>query len=163
MSTNRTPDTMASGTRTRSAPTLRLAARPAPAVPARGATTPDAKHRTNKRDVLALLDLIAGCVDNHPSQVFEKATWGHVGSIAYLRGRLMEIATGFALGADGSEEAARRRIEEALGGDDGRGLADRGDVGSETPSPTHPASMRYRRRPRVGVIAPLPGSYHVAR
>ncbi len=77
-------------------------------------SSPDAKHTTNKRDVLALLDLIAGCVENHPSQVFEKATWGRVGDIAHLRERLMEIAVGFGLGHDGDEQAARGRIEEAL-------------------------------------------------
>ena len=77
--------------------------------------SPDDKHRANKRDVLALLDLIAGCVDCHPSQPQgENATWGHVGDIAHLRSRLMEIATGFALGPDGDEQVARRRIEEAL-------------------------------------------------
>lgn len=76
--------------------------------------SPDAKHRTNKRDVLALLDLIAGCVDNHPSQMFDKATWGHVGDVGHLRERLMEIAVGFGLGPDGDEQNARRRIEEAL-------------------------------------------------
>ena len=76
--------------------------------------SPEAKHAANKRDVLALLDLIAGCVDNHPSHVVEKATWGNVGDIAHLRGRLMELAVGFALGPDQSEKAARRRIEEAL-------------------------------------------------
>ena len=76
--------------------------------------TPDAKHRTNKRDVLAVLDLIAGCVDCHPSQPHGDATWGHVGDIAHLRERLMEIAVGFALGPDGDEQAARRRLEEAL-------------------------------------------------
>jgi len=76
--------------------------------------SPDAKHGVNKRDVLALLDLIAGCVDNHPSQVFDKATWARVGDIAHLRARLMEIAVGFGLGADGDEQAARQRIEEAL-------------------------------------------------
>ena len=76
--------------------------------------SPEAKHAANKRDVLALLDLIAGCVDNHPSQTFEKATWGHVGDVAHLRSRLMELAVGFALGPDRSEQAARRRIEEAL-------------------------------------------------
>ena len=76
--------------------------------------SPEAKHAANKRDVLALLDLIAGCVENHPSQSFERATWGHVGDIAHLRSLLMEIATGFALGPDRDEQAARRRIEEAL-------------------------------------------------
>ncbi len=76
--------------------------------------SPDDKHRANKRDVLALLDLIAGCVDCHPSQPHGDATWGHVGDIAHLRGRLMEIATGFALRPDGDEQAARRRLEEAL-------------------------------------------------
>ena len=80
---------------------------------ARGAS-PDVKHRANKRDVLALLDHIAGCVDNHPSQVFERATWGNVGDIGHLRERLVEIAVGFGLGPDGDEQAARRRIEEAL-------------------------------------------------
>jgi hypothetical protein len=78
----------------------------------------DAKHRANKRDVLALLDLIAGCVDCHPSQPHGDATWGHVGDIAHLRGRLMEIATRFALGPDGDEQAARRRLEEALCAED---------------------------------------------
>jgi len=76
--------------------------------------SPDAKHGANKRDVLALLDLIAGCVDCHPSQPQGDATWGQVGDIAHLRDRLMEIAVGFALGPDGDEQAARRRIEEAL-------------------------------------------------
>jgi hypothetical protein len=83
----------------------------------RGAT-PDAKHRANKRDVLALLDLIAGCVDCHPSQPHGDATWGHVGDIAHLRERLMEIAVGFALAPDGDEQAARRRIEEAMCAED---------------------------------------------
>jgi len=76
--------------------------------------SPDDKHAANKRDVLALLDHIAGCVDSHPSQVFERATWGNVGDIAHLRERLMEIAVGFGLGPDGDEQAARHRIEEAL-------------------------------------------------
>ena len=76
--------------------------------------SPDAKHTTNKRDVLVLLDLIAGCVENHPSQIFDKATWGNVGDIGHLRERLMEIAVGFGLGPDGDEQAARLRIEEAL-------------------------------------------------
>lgn len=76
--------------------------------------SPDAKHRANKRDVLALLDLIAGCVDCHPSQSQGNATWGHVGDMAHLRSRLMELAVGFGLGPDGDEQAARRRIEEAL-------------------------------------------------
>jgi len=76
--------------------------------------SPNEKHRANKRDVLALLDLIAGCVDCHPSQPQGDATWGQVGDIAHLRDRLMEIAVGFGLGPDGDEQAARRRIEEAL-------------------------------------------------
>lgn len=76
--------------------------------------SPDDKYRANKRDVLALLDLIAGCVENHPRQAFEHATWGNVGDAAHLRERLMEIAVGFGLGPDGDEQAARRRIEEAL-------------------------------------------------
>lgn len=76
--------------------------------------SPDAKHAANKRDVLALLDLIAGCVENHPSQVFDQATWAQVGDIAQLRERLMEIAAGFALGPDRDEQAAHRRVEEAL-------------------------------------------------
>ena len=80
--------------------------------------SPDAKHAANKRDVLALLNLIAGCVDCHPSQPHGDASWGHVGDIAHLRGRLMEIATGFALGPDGDEQAARRRLEEALSTED---------------------------------------------
>lgn len=76
--------------------------------------SPDDKHRANKRDVLALLDLISGCVDCHPSQPHGDASWGHVGDIAHVRERLMEIALGFGLGPDGDEHAARRRIEEAL-------------------------------------------------
>jgi hypothetical protein len=60
------------------------------------------------------LDLVAGCVDNHPRQPTGDATLGHVGDIAHLRDRLMEIAVGFALWPDGDEQAARRRIEEAL-------------------------------------------------
>jgi hypothetical protein len=81
--------------------------------------TPEAKYGANKRDVLALLDLIAGCVDCHPSQPHGgDATWGHIADVAHLRARLMEIAIGFALGPDGDEQAARRRIEEALCADD---------------------------------------------
>ena len=76
--------------------------------------SPDEKYRANNRDVLALLDLIAGCAENHPRQVFEKATWANVGDIAHLRDRLMEIAVGFGLGPNGDEQAGRRRIEEAL-------------------------------------------------
>ena len=76
------------------------------------------KHRTNKRDVLALLDLIAGAVESHPSQPRGEAKWDHVGDMAHLRQGLMEIAVGFALRADGDEDAARRRLEEALGTDD---------------------------------------------
>ena len=76
--------------------------------------SPDTKYAANKRDVMTLLDLIAGCVDNHPRHVFEKATWANVGDIAHLRDRLMEIAVGFAVGPDGEEQAARRRVEEAL-------------------------------------------------
>ena len=80
--------------------------------------SPDEKYQTNKRDMLALLDLIAGCVENHPRHVFEKATWANVGDAAHLRERLVEIAVGFGLGPDGDEQAARRRIEEALCTDD---------------------------------------------
>jgi hypothetical protein len=80
--------------------------------------SPGEKYRANKRDVLALLDLIAGCVEHHPRHVFEKATWANVGDIAHLRDRLMEIAVGFGLGPDGDEQAARRRIEEALCAED---------------------------------------------
>jgi hypothetical protein len=80
--------------------------------------TPNAKYGANKRDVLALLDLIAGCVDCHPSQPHDcDATWEHVADIAHLRERLMEIAIGFALGPDG-EQGARRKIEDALCADD---------------------------------------------
>jgi len=76
--------------------------------------TPEAKRRANKRDALALLDLIAGCIENHPREQVDRLTWGHVGDAAQVRERLMEIAIGFALGPDGDEQAARRRIEEAL-------------------------------------------------
>ena len=80
--------------------------------------SPTDKHRVNKRDVLALLDLLAGCVENHPSQPRGEANWGHVGDMAHLREGLMEIAIGFALRADGDEEAARRRLEDALCAED---------------------------------------------
>ncbi len=76
--------------------------------------TPDAKRRANKRDALALLDLIAGCIENHPREQVDRVTWGHVGDAAHVRERFLEIAIGFALGPDGDEQAARRRIEEAL-------------------------------------------------
>ena len=72
------------------------------------------KYATNKRDVHALLDLIAGCVDCHPRVPQDAADWGDVGDIAHLRERLMAIAVGFALGADLSETNARRRLEDAL-------------------------------------------------
>lgn len=80
--------------------------------------SPTAKYDTNKRDALALLDLIAGCVENHPRSRPEKLTWANVGDAGYLRERLMQIAVGFALGPDGDEQAARRCIEEALCEDD---------------------------------------------
>ena len=76
--------------------------------------TPEAKRRANKRDALALLDLIAGCIENHPREQVEHVTWGHVGDAAHVRERLMEIAIGFALAPDGDERAAQGRIEEAL-------------------------------------------------
>ena len=84
---------------------------------ARG-TPPDAKRRANKRDALALLDLIAGCIENHPREQVDHVTWGHVGDSAHVRERLIEIAIGFALAPDGDEQAARSRIEEALCTDD---------------------------------------------
>jgi hypothetical protein len=80
--------------------------------------TPDAKRRANQRDALALLDLIAGCIENHPREQVDRVTWGHVGDAAHVRERLLEIAIGFALGPDGDEQIARSRIEEALGTDD---------------------------------------------
>jgi len=80
---------------------------------ARG-TSPDAKRRANQRDALALLDLIAGCIENHPREQVDRVTWGHVGDAAHMRERLLEIAIGFALGPDGDEQIARSRIEEAL-------------------------------------------------
>jgi hypothetical protein len=79
---------------------------------------PDAKRRANKRDALALLDLIAGCIENHPREQVDRVTWGHVGDAAHVRERLLEIAIGYALGPDGDEQLARRRIEEALCTDD---------------------------------------------
>jgi len=76
--------------------------------------TPETKRRANRRDSLALLDLIAGCIENHPREQVEHVTWSHVGDAAHVREHLLEIAIGFALGPDGDEQAARRRIEEAL-------------------------------------------------
>lgn len=80
--------------------------------------SPDAKRRANKRDALALLALIAGCIENYPREQVDGVTWGHVGNAAHVRERLMEIAIGFALCPDGKEQDARRRIEEALCADD---------------------------------------------
>jgi hypothetical protein len=48
----------------------------------------------------------------------EACSCGHVGDAGHVRERLMEIAVGFALGPDGDEQSARRRIEEALCADD---------------------------------------------
>jgi hypothetical protein len=79
---------------------------------ARGAR-PDAKRSANKRDALALLDLLSGCIENHPTAQ-DRATWSNVGDAAHLREKLIELAVGFALGPDGSEANARQRIEEAL-------------------------------------------------
>lgn len=84
---------------------------------ARG-VSPDTKRRANQRDALALLDLIAGCIENHPHEQVDRVTWGHVGDAAHVRERLLEIAIGYALGPDGDEQLARRRIEEALCTDD---------------------------------------------
>jgi hypothetical protein len=80
--------------------------------------TPSAKRCANKRDALALLDLIAGCIENHSREQVDRTTWGHVGDAAHVRERLMEIAIGFALGPEGDEQGARRRIEEALCAED---------------------------------------------
>ena len=71
------------------------------------------KLETNKRDVMALLDHIAGCVDNHPL-LWTGTDWGNVGDMANIREKLMEIALIFAVSRDNSEDNARRRIEEAL-------------------------------------------------
>ncbi len=78
-----------------------------------GRGSPDAKLAANKRDVLALLDLIAGCVECHPKMVGEPS-WGLAGDLAHLRQQLVAIATSIALGPDGEESAARRGIEAAL-------------------------------------------------
>ncbi len=83
-----------------------------------GRGSPDAKLATNRRDVLALLELMAGCVDCHPKLVAEKPTWSLAGDTAHLREQLVAIAAGIALGPDGEEGAARRGIENALGADD---------------------------------------------
>lgn len=80
--------------------------------------TPEVKRRANQRDALALLDLIAGCIENHPREQVDRVTWSHVGDAAHVRERLLEIAIGFALVPDGCEQAARRRIEEALCAED---------------------------------------------
>jgi hypothetical protein len=74
----------------------------------------DDKYRVNIRDAMALLGLVASCVDSHPSQPLGEATWAHVGDATHLRDQLMQIAMGFALRPDGDEQDARRRIEEAL-------------------------------------------------
>jgi hypothetical protein len=79
-----------------------------------GRGAPDAKFAANKRDVLALIELIAGAVDCHPKLATDKPTWSRVGDLADLRERLVAIAVGLALGPDGSETVARRGIEEAL-------------------------------------------------
>lgn len=84
---------------------------------ARG-TSPDIKRRANQRDAIALLDLIAGCIENHPREQVDRVTWGHVGDAAHVRERLLEIAIGYALGPEGDEQLARHRIEEALCTDD---------------------------------------------
>jgi len=84
---------------------------------ARGAS-PDTKRSANQRDTLALLDLIAGCIENHPREQVDRVTWAHVGDAAHVRERLLEIAIGYALGPDGDEQLARRGIEEALCMDD---------------------------------------------
>ena len=76
--------------------------------------SPDTKRRANQRDALALLDLIAGCIENHPREQVDHVTWAHVGDAAHVRERRLEIAIGYALGPDGDEQLARRRIEEAL-------------------------------------------------
>jgi hypothetical protein len=83
-----------------------------------GGQSPAMKRRANQRDALALLDLIAGCIENHPREQVARVTWGHVGDAAHVRERLMEIAVGFALGPEGDERVARLRIEEALCADD---------------------------------------------
>ncbi len=78
-----------------------------------GCGSPDPKLAANKRDVLALLDLIAGCVECHPKLVGEPS-WSLAGDMAHLREQLIAVATGIALGPNGEERAARRGIEEAL-------------------------------------------------
>lgn len=77
-------------------------------------TAATAAYLSKKRDVLALLDLIAGCVENHPSQPEGEADWGHVTNIAYVRARLIDAAVLFAVKRDGDVPGAVARIEEAL-------------------------------------------------
>jgi len=74
----------------------------------------DDKYKTNTRDVLALLGMIAGYVDTHMDQPEAKRDWANVGDAVHLRDQLMTIVVGFAVQPDGEESLARRRIEEAL-------------------------------------------------
>ncbi|MBK7537596.1 MAG: hypothetical protein IPI49_19935 [Myxococcales bacterium] len=72
----------------------------------------EAKRRANNRDALALLKALARRIkEGEPAA---PVTWGHVGSAADIRERLLQVAMSFALGPDGEEAAARRRLEEAL-------------------------------------------------
>lgn len=67
----------------------------------------------NKRDVHALLDLLAGCVEHLDDP--ENVNWNHVGSMAHLRRQLIGLAIGL-LGE--SEPNVRPRLEQAPCADD---------------------------------------------
>lgn len=78
--------------------------------------TADAKLRANNRDILALLNAIARRIQERES--LARATWGHVGTAADVRERLLQVAISLSLADRDDEQAARRRLEEALCADE---------------------------------------------
>jgi hypothetical protein len=79
-------------------------------------SNPDAKYQVNKRDALALLDFIAGCLDNHSPQPTDRASWGEANSMARIRLEVMDIAMRFVSGED--EFAGAAKLERALSAGD---------------------------------------------
>lgn len=82
---------------------------------ARG-TTADAKYATNKRDVKAVVDFIADCLENHPSMNRTRVDWSDVGTIANLRESLVDLVV--RISGARNEHAARASIETALNTED---------------------------------------------
>jgi len=75
-------------------------------------TTPAAKQAANIRDIKAILDHLAGCVDNHPTMM-GTPTWSSASDVARLRAKLVEVAAYFV-----GDVMAHGAVDDALCADD---------------------------------------------